>query len=84
MKETMTEPRKVVLILGNGFDLDLGLKTSYKDFWESNNCPRNYPAPLIYHLNQYKKGDVSIYVSESRTLNWVAMLRNHQSITNNL
>ena len=55
MKEDITEPRKVVLILGNGFDLDLGLKTSYKDFWESNDCPRNYPAPLIYHLNQYKK-----------------------------
>lgn len=26
---------KVVLILGNGFDLDLGLKTSYKDFIDS-------------------------------------------------
>ena len=31
----MEEPRKIVVILGNGFDLDLGLKTSYKDFWES-------------------------------------------------
>lgn len=47
----MQEPRKIVLILGNGFDLDLGLKTSYKDFWESEFCPRNYPAPLIRHLN---------------------------------
>ena len=45
-------PRKIVLILGNGFDLDLGLKTSYKDFWESDFCPRLYPAPLIHHLNQ--------------------------------
>ncbi len=34
----MSEPRKIVLILGNGFDLDLGLKTSYKDFWESEFC----------------------------------------------
>lgn len=48
----MEEPRKIVLILGNGFDLDLGLKTSYKDFWESEFCPRDYPAPLIVHLNQ--------------------------------
>lgn len=47
----MAEPRKIVLILGNGFDLDLGLKTSYKDFWESEFCPKKYPAPLIHHLN---------------------------------
>lgn len=47
----MAEPRKIVLILGNGFDLDLGLKTSYKDFWESEMCPKDYPSPLIYHLN---------------------------------
>lgn len=48
----MADPRKIVLILGNGFDLDLGLKTSYKDFWESDYCPKDYPAPLIHHLNQ--------------------------------
>ncbi len=48
----MSELRKIVLILGNGFDLDLGLKTSYKDFWESDFCPKDYPAPLIHHLNQ--------------------------------
>ena len=48
----MAEPRKIALILGNGFDLDLGLKTSYKDFWESEFCPKDYPAPLIHHLNQ--------------------------------
>ena len=46
------ESRRIVLILGNGFDLDLGLKTSYKDFWESEYCPKDYPAPLIHHLNQ--------------------------------
>lgn len=48
----MAKPRKIVLILGNGFDLDLGLKTSYKDFWKSEFCPKDYPAPLIHHLNQ--------------------------------
>lgn len=46
------ESRKIVLILGNGFDLDLGLRTSYKDFWLSSFCPKTYPAPLIHHLNQ--------------------------------
>ena len=44
--------RRIVAILGNGFDLDLGLKTSYHDFWESDYCPKHYPAPLILHLNQ--------------------------------
>lgn len=48
----MNEPRKIVLVLGNGFDIDLGLKTTYKDFWHSKFCPKVYPAPLIYHLNQ--------------------------------
>lgn len=54
----MAEPRKIVLILGNGFDLDLGLKTSYKDFWESEFCPKDYPAPLIQHLNDHWKEDM--------------------------
>lgn len=48
----MKEPRRIVFILGNGFDLDLGLKTSYKDFWQSEFCPKDYPAPLIKHLNE--------------------------------
>ena len=52
----MSEPQKIVLILGNGFDLDIGLKTSYKDFCESEFCPKYYPAPLIAHLNE-KWGD---------------------------
>lgn len=54
----MAEPSKIVLILGNGFDLDLGLKTSYKDFWESEFCPKDYPAPLIQHLNEHWKEDI--------------------------
>ncbi len=48
----MTEPRKIVLILGNGFDIDLNLKTRYEDFWKSKYCPRDYPAPLIKYLNE--------------------------------
>ena len=48
----MIEPRRIVLILGNGFDIDLGLNTSYKDFYKSGECPQYYPAPIIYYLNQ--------------------------------
>lgn len=47
----MSESGKIVLVVGNGFDLDLGLKTSYKNFWESEYCPKNYPSPIIRHLN---------------------------------
>ncbi len=69
----MAEPRKIVLILGNGFDLDLGLKTSYKDFWESEFCPKDYPAPLIHHLNQRWQDNldaVKWYDLENELLNY--------------
>lgn len=69
----MAEPRKIVLILGNGFDLDLGLKTSYKDFWESELCPKRYPAPIIHHLNQRWSGNlesVKWYDLENEMLNY--------------
>lgn len=49
--KSQTNDRKKVLILGNGFDLDLGRKTLYKDFYKSEYCPKDYPAPLIKHLN---------------------------------
>ena len=73
----MTEPRKIVLILGNGFDLDLGLKTSYKDFWESEYCPKDYPAPLIHHLNQRWSDNleaVKWYDMENELLNYYKSL----------
>ena len=44
-------PRNVVLVLGNGFDLDIGRKTSYRDFFSSSYCPKYYPSPLINYLN---------------------------------
>ena len=43
--------KRRVLIIGNGFDLDLGRKTTYKDFYNSEYCPKKYPAPLIEYLN---------------------------------
>ena len=69
----MAEPRKIVLILGNGFDLDLDLKTRYQDFWESKYCPKRYPAPLIHHLNQCwpdKRNAVKWYDLENELLNY--------------
>ena len=68
-----SEPRKIVLVLGNGFDLDLGLKTSYKDFWESELCPKDYPAPLIHHLNQRWLDNLEVvkwYDLENELLNY--------------
>lgn len=47
-----------LLILGNGFDLDLGLHTRYSDFWESEgwktarqSCPEKY---LVNSLERYR------------------------------
>ena len=69
----MSKPHNIVLILGNGFDLDNGLKTSYQHFRESGYCPNIYPAPLIYHLNE-KWGDdlsrVKWYDLENELLNY--------------
>lgn len=47
-----------VLIIGNGFDLNLGLKTSYKDFIDSEFFTRNLEdssLPLFKHLEDVNK-----------------------------
>ena len=78
----MQEPRKIVLILGNGFDLDLGLKTSYKDFWESEFCKCNcFPAPIINHLNQRwidNREGVKWYDLENELMNYYKGLKEPQ------
>ena len=58
MTSSSSTPTKPVLILGNGFDLDLGLKTSYKSFYESKLCPKDYPSPLIAYLNRSFDGNL--------------------------
>lgn len=47
-----------LLILGNGFDLDMGLHTRYSEFWDSsrwkaikNTCPEQY---LVTSLEKYR------------------------------
>ena len=52
----MTEQKNVLLIVGNGFDLNIGLKTSYKDFLSSidvNTISNN----LIYELHLRHKSN---------------------------
>ena len=74
-------PRQIVLVLGNGFDLDLGLRTSYKDFWGSKYCPKDYPAPLIKHLNEKwpdSLDKVKWYDLENELLEYYIKIQNKQ------
>lgn len=54
--------RKIVMLIGNGFDLNLGLKTSYKDFLASE------------QFEEYKKkgSQLAEYLSDKNELNnWI-------------
>ena len=80
---TMATNTKKILILGNGFDLDLGRKTSYKSFYESEFCPKDYPAPLIKHLNEKWHNNlesVKWYDLENEILNYYEKIE-HKEIT---
>ena len=79
----MATNTKKILILGNGFDLDLGRKTSYKHFYESEFCPKDYPAPLIKHLNEKWHNNlesVKWYDLENEILNYYEKIE-HKEIT---
>ena len=74
----MAKITRKVLILGNGFDLDLGRKTSYKDFYNSEYCPKDYPAPIIKHLNEKWVGNldaVKWYDLENEILNYYEKIK---------
>lgn len=74
----MATDTQKVLILGNGFDLDLGRKTLYKDFYESEFCPKDYPAPIIKHLNERWNDNleaVKWYDLENEFLNYYEKIR---------
>lgn len=51
-----------ILILGNGFDIDLGLKTRYSDFYTSKYWPFNNPS---YKMSEYLQKE------KERTKNWM-------------
>jgi hypothetical protein len=75
----MNTVKKKILIIGNGFDLDLGRQTSYKNFYESKYCPNDYPAPIIKHLNEKWHGDleaVKWYDLENEILNYYEKIKN--------
>ncbi len=72
---------KTVLVIGNGFDLNLHRQTSYKDFWNSNYCPKDYPAPLIAHLNSKwneSSETVKWYDLENELLQYVRTIRSQK------
>ena len=52
-----------ILIIGNGFDLDLGLKTKYSDFAKSDFWPKAAVERsfLCQYLNQKKDKDEWFY-----------------------
>lgn len=70
--------KNIVFIIGNGFDLAQGFSTSYRDFYESDHCPKNYPARLINHLNSKLGQDLSSvkwYDFENELLNYYIHLQ---------
>lgn len=39
--------KRTVLVVGNGFDMNLGLKTSYKDFFDSDFFPKQNQSKIL-------------------------------------
>ena len=45
---------ETLLIVGNGFDLSMGFKTSYGDFMQSSFYPKNNSTLCSYLLKEYR------------------------------
>lgn len=63
---------RVVLVIGNGFDLDLGLKTKYNDYMNSDYFDRAHSISVYVHSD--KKGvNLFNYLKEkaSDNHNWI-------------
>lgn len=54
---TKLKTEKLLLIVGNGFDMDLGLKTSYKSFVESRHWPCQRRIHTIEEIEAYDGTD---------------------------
>jgi hypothetical protein len=46
-----------ILIIGNGFDRDLGRDITFEEFYESELCPKNSGCPLCAFLNDAHKSE---------------------------
>ena len=68
---------KNVLIIGNGFDLDLGLPTRYSDFAESNYWPKEdvYRADRTGLLDTSVPQSLASYLNEKKNIETVIILR---------
>ena len=79
-----------VLILGNGFDLDLGMKTRYSDFANSDIWKQSFqddiqlyrPDTLIGYLNKEKEKNAWFDIEQS-ILNYVTNKKNEYGIPDN-
>lgn len=54
------EKNRKLLIIGNGFDLDLNLKTSYNDFISSNFFLDNVKGPI--NIDEFRKGRIHVSI----------------------
>lgn len=73
------EPYKYVVVLGNGFDLDLGLKTKYSDFVDSkewadmyNERVKKEPFPVLIQYLYGKRFTDNWFDIESALLEYVS------------
>ncbi|WP_434503986.1 AbiH family protein [Prevotella sp.] len=65
----MNKETRNIFVIGNGFDLDLGMKTKYSDFaqssyWPISDSPVNQ-GPLYSYLYEYKKN-----LKDIEKINW--------------
>ena len=70
---SLLKPYKVLLILGNGFDLSLNLPTSYRKFLESDLFSKNVNR-IHYHNGKIDQHDRNLfnYLTEQKRLNeWI-------------
>lgn len=70
-----------VFVIGNGFDLDLGLKTRYIDFWKSRifEPHRNEDGGLIRFLNEKAKDEATWFDIEALLREYVRKHSNHSA-----
>lgn len=51
------EPHNLVVIIGNGFDIDMGLETKYEHFFKSPFFKKNVNQQIVQRLHEYTSVD---------------------------